>query len=193
MESSGRDASRSPTSASFVHNPLSDIIHLNAKNSLLAGASLAFRSDAASQSHFPSESADVASPLFSEDKTNLPPFDECDLENRDFLSAAAAEVYRMRRARDHVLPRELTGEPAWDMLLALYSEEPAKITLSSICYGSGVPQTTALRWISMLEAKGLVERIEHPKDVRIILLSLTNEGRSVVEQALKVMLRAFRL
>lgn len=108
------------------------------------------------------------------------------------LSAAAAEIYRMRRARDHVLPKDLTGEPAWDMLLALYSEEPARLTISSVCHSSGTPHSTALRWISLLERQGLVQRGVHPRDQKIILLSLTDRGRAVMQDTLKVMLHAVR-
>jgi DNA-binding MarR family transcriptional regulator len=101
-------------------------------------------------------------------------------------------MYRMRRARDHILSNDLTGEPAWDMLLALYSEDPAQMTVSSVCYGSGVPQSTALRWIALLEEKGLVARVEHPRDNKMVLLSLTEKGGMLVADALKTMLRAFR-
>ena len=122
----------------------------------------------------------------------MPPFDTIELDNPQLLSSAAAEIYRMRRARDRHMPADLMGEPAWDILLALYSEEPAKLPVSTVCYGSGVPRTTALRWIGTLEKRGLLERAGHEKDGRIILLSLTPEGRLNVEQCLKEMLRAAR-
>jgi DNA-binding MarR family transcriptional regulator len=140
-----------------------------------------------------SQQGDVASRFLDlQDRTALVPFDDSDLDNPEVLSAAAAEIYRMRRARDHVFPKCLTGEPAWDMLLALYSEEPARPTVSSICYGSGVPHSAALRWISTLERQGLVERVEHRRDGKVTLLTLTNEGRGIVQDTLKAMLRAFR-
>jgi DNA-binding MarR family transcriptional regulator len=138
------------------------------------------------------QAGDVASQTSNlQDETALKPYDESNFDDPQFLSAAAAEIYRMRRARDHVLPSELTGEPAWDMLLAMYSEEATGMTISSVCYGSGVPHSTAVRWISMLEQEGLIERVEHPRDEKIILVSLTASGRSLVEAALKAMLRAF--
>jgi len=171
---------------------LSETIHLGARSCLQLAAAVS-RSD---------ETCDLGNPLtnlgqiavdpHSKDSCTLPTFDEKDLDNPEFLSAAAAEIYRMRRARDHVLPSDLTGEPAWDMLLALLSEEPARMTVSSVCYGSGVPQSTALRWISMLEQKDLVQRVEHPRDKKMVLLSLTDHGREVIGDALKAMLRAFR-
>ena len=98
----------------------------------------------------------------------------------------------MRRARDRVMPEGLTGEPAWDILLALYSEGPADLTISSVCHGSGVPPTTAARWIGVLEARGLLERSKHPRDDRVVLVCLTAQGRLIVERCLKAMLRATR-
>lgn len=108
------------------------------------------------------------------------------------LITAAAEIYAMRRARDRHMPDGLASEPAWDMLLALYSEEPAKLPVSSLCYSSGVPMTTALRWIGVLESQGLVKRSRHERDARINLLSLTSEGSGVVERCLKAILRQGR-
>jgi DNA-binding MarR family transcriptional regulator len=134
----------------------------------------------------------AAPSLHRQDKQALVSLEGGNLDNAQLLSTAAAEIYRMRRARDHVMPKGLVGEPAWDMLLALYSEEPAKLTVSSVCYGSGVPQSTAMRWIAILERQKLVRRVEHPRDERINLLSLTDEGRLLVERALKAMLRVFR-
>ena len=122
----------------------------------------------------------------------MPASIEDELDNPERLSNAAGKIYRMRRARDRYLPKELTGEPAWDILLALYAEEPAKLPVSSLCFGSGAPQTTALRWIGVLGKSGLIERTQHPRDASVLLLSLTEQGRLVIERSLKAMLRAAR-
>lgn len=122
----------------------------------------------------------------------MPPFDAIELDDPQLLSSAAAEIYRMRRARDRHMPAGLMGEPVWDILLALYSEEPARLPVSTVCYGSGTPPTTGLRWIGVLEKRGLLERANHERDGRMILLSLTHDGRLIVERCLKEMLRAAR-
>lgn len=88
------------------------------------------------------------------------------------------------------MPSGLMGEPAWDILLALFFEEPDTLTVSSLCYGSGVPQTTALRWVSVLVSQGLVERTKHHRDGRIVLVSLSDKGRVIMERCLKAMLRS---
>lgn len=113
-------------------------------------------------------------------------------EHRRRLVAIAGDIYRMRRARDQVLPRGLAGEPAWDMLIALYSEDQEPLPVSSVLYASGVPPTTAFRWVAVLCAQGLVERTRHPRDRRLSLLSLTDHGRSVVEDSLNAILRSAR-
>ena len=129
-------------------------------------------------------------PAIEKDCRSLAEWKDSDLDDCRLLTSAAAEIYAMRRARDRYMPDGLASEPAWDMLLALYSEEPSKLPVSSLCYGSGVPMTTALRWIGVLESQGLVERTRHRRDRRINLLSLTREGSSVVEQCLRAILRA---
>jgi DNA-binding MarR family transcriptional regulator len=121
---------------------------------------------------------------------HLPPFDDHELDEPDVLLSAAAEIYRMRRARDQLMPAGLVGEPAWDMLLALYSEAPGGVTVSSICRGSGVPPDAALRWVGVLEARGLINRNAHDRDQRIALVVLTEHGRAIVERCLKAMLRS---
>ena len=127
-----------------------------------------------------------------QDTGKLPPFTESELDDPQLLASAAAEIYRMRRARDKHMCKDLLGEPGWDILLALYAEEPTKLTVSSVCYGSGVPHTTALRWVGVLGKQGFIERTQHPKDSRVILLSLTDQGRLILERSLKSMLRAAR-
>lgn len=129
-------------------------------------------------------------PAIDKDSKSLPDWRDNDLDDCRLLTSAAAEIYAMRRARDRYMPDGLASEPAWDMLLALYSEEPSKLPVSSLCYGSGVPMTTALRWIAVLESRGLVERTRHNRDRRINLLSLTSKGSGVVERCLRAILRA---
>ena len=73
---------------------------------------------------------------------------------------------------------ELVADPVWtmllDLLLARYSK--TKVCVTSLCLASGVPSTTALRWIAELEARGLVERAHDPSDLRRINLDLTKNG-----------------
>lgn len=105
-------------------------------------------------------------------------------------SKLAAWLHQARRRRELVLDPDLFGERGWDMLLDMYvSSARAKNTaITAACSSSGVPPTTALRWVSILENKGLVERSSDPNDARRQLLQLTEQGRQSVEAALRVIM-----
>jgi DNA-binding MarR family transcriptional regulator len=94
------------------------------------------------------------------------------------LKVLVQEILRSRRQRETIFGDELFGEPAWDILLELFSAELAqrKLSVSGACYASAVPHTTALRWVGKLEHDGWIERINDPYDGRRSWLSLTNQG-----------------
>ena len=95
------------------------------------------------------------------------------------LRRLAKRIYDARRTRDKVLDRNLFGEPAWDMLLAL-SYMPAQgkfLSVSGLSHVSGVPETTALRWQEVLTREGLIER--GPDELEFI--RLTERGRSLMD------------
>lgn len=96
---------------------------------------------------------------------------------------AANRVYGARRVRDAVFADPtLFGEPAWDMLLDLLAAQGTskRISVTSACLASNVPLTTALRWISVLESKDLVEREEDEMDARRTFLKLTRKARGLL-------------
>lgn len=96
------------------------------------------------------------------------------------LGALAAVAYQARRARDRYLPAALFAEPAWDMLLELYSAdvEGREVPTTSLCIASTAASTTALRYIEMLERTGLIERRPSPRDNRVTLIRLSAQGRT---------------
>ena len=85
------------------------------------------------------------------------------------------EILRARRRREKVFGDDLFGEPAWDILLEVYAAQQAqqKLSVSSVCYVSAVPATTALRWIKRLEDDGWLERTGDPMDARRYWIELT--------------------
>lgn len=87
-------------------------------------------------------------------------------------------MLKLRRNRGQFFDGELFADPAWDMLLELYAAKlgQQKISVGSLCLGAAVPGTTALRWITMLEGKGLIERKADPMDGRRFYLSLSGAG-----------------
>lgn len=88
------------------------------------------------------------------------------------------EIIRDRRTRSQFFSPNLFADPAWDMLLDLYHAELSyiRVSVSSLCIASDVPQTTALRWINLLVGQGLVLRRADPHDGRRIFIELTAEA-----------------
>jgi DNA-binding MarR family transcriptional regulator len=98
----------------------------------------------------------------------------------------AARLYASRRTRTNHLPANLFGEPAWDILLDLVIQQSQlnSVSVTSAGLASGVPATTALRWIQQLEQDGLVERLPSDMDRRVHYLKLTQYGLKVMIECL---------
>lgn len=101
--------------------------------------------------------------------------------------AGLAELeYRNRRARGRHLASDLLGEPAWDILLDLVVQQARGklISITSACHASGVPCSTALRWIASLEAHGLISRSGSHYDRRVVYVQLTHQGLMILDRCL---------
>lgn len=87
-------------------------------------------------------------------------------------------IIRRRQARAQFFEDELFADPAWDMLLDLTAAraEHRRVSVTSLCIASGVPTTTALRWIKVLEQADLVSRVEDDTDRRRVFITLTERG-----------------
>lgn len=105
------------------------------------------------------------------------------------LAVLARRYLRHRRSRDTLFPPDLFGDPAWDLLLDLYVAgiERRRISISSACIAAAVPQTTALRWIALLESRGLILRMADTDDRRRAYLTLAPRASAVVETWLQGM------
>jgi DNA-binding MarR family transcriptional regulator len=86
-------------------------------------------------------------------------------------------LIRARQQRLRYLPADLFAEPAWDMMLDLLHAETAqqRVSISSLCQASGVPATTALRWINTMVEKKLFLRRPDPRDGRRVHVQLAPE------------------
>lgn len=100
--------------------------------------------------------------------------------------AIAREIYAERRRRHKFLPADLFGEPTWDILLDLYiaARENRRVPTTSSCIGAHVPPTTALRWLRILETRGLVEREDDGRDGRRTFVRLTSHGLTAMDASL---------
>ena len=87
-----------------------------------------------------------------------------------------------RSQRGRFFNPKLFADPAWDMLLELYAASltERRLTVSRLAERSGVPLTTALRWICTLENEQLIDREDDRFDKRRMFLSLTDKGRSAM-------------
>jgi hypothetical protein len=106
-----------------------------------------------------------------------PAFEAAPEDERRWLRHAR-QSYRHRRSRSLFFEDSLFGEPAWDLLLDLFiaAKERKRVPVTSACIGAAVPTTTALRWLAILEERGLVVREEDPTDARRIFVRLTAEA-----------------
>jgi DNA-binding MarR family transcriptional regulator len=94
------------------------------------------------------------------------------------VAAAAASLIENRRLRRRHLPRDLFGEPGWDMLLALAAVYPrgTSLNVKMLVAASGAPATTAQRWIDQLARLDLIVRRVDEHDRRCVDVHLSDGG-----------------
>lgn len=109
----------------------------------------------------------------------------CASEQSDLVTIAVAWVHA-RNARDKAFGPGLFCDPAWNMLLDLYIQaaKARPVSVTSLTIAAGTPTTTALRWITLLEDRGLIARAPDPADRRRSFVQLTSFGVGRVEEAL---------
>jgi len=87
-------------------------------------------------------------------------------------------IIRQRQLRARFFDAELFADPAWDMLLDLTAAraEHQRVSVTSLCIASGVPPTTALRWIGQMTESGLFQRVEDDADRRRAFIALSDRS-----------------
>lgn len=85
-------------------------------------------------------------------------------------------IIRNRQLRGKYFDMNLFPDPAWDMLLDLSAAraEHRRVSVTSLCIASGVPSTTALRWIGEMVKLELFVRIEDQTDRRRAFIELSD-------------------
>lgn len=78
----------------------------------------------------------------------------------------------------------VVSEASWRMLLDLYiaDHEKSRVSVTSLCIASEEPQTTALRWISLLEDHGYVIKEADIADARRKFVALSDFGRITLDE-----------
>ncbi len=97
--------------------------------------------------------------------------------------ALAKWILASRRQRTRAFGSLRFGEPTWDMVLELYVAdcEGRRVDVSGLCLASGVPATTALRYVDLLAAKSLVAKVDDVDDGRRAFVTISGELRSATE------------
>ena len=96
------------------------------------------------------------------------------------LRKRAAQIVCLRQARQKHFPPSIFGEPAWDILLILYVSDGRAFSIKKLSDRSGLPPTTALRWVDYLAQQRLVARDAHPTDLRTIVVRLTDAAEKTL-------------
>jgi len=117
-------------------------------------------------SNFAAKTADDSGRLV---RTTRPPLPDPRLVRR---------IIRQRQLRARFFNGELFADPAWDMLLDLTAAraEHQRVSVTSLCIASGVPPTTALRWIGQMTEAGVFQRVEDEADRRRAFIALTDNS-----------------
>ncbi|USU03958.1 hypothetical protein NF699_12890 [Sphingomonadaceae bacterium OTU29LAMAA1] len=100
----------------------------------------------------------------------------------DALATLACSITGARRKLADHLEASLFANPGLDIMLFLFAEglNGATVTTNACCAAAGVPRTTALRWIKLLQDRGLVLGSDDVSDRRVTMLALSQTGRSTI-------------
>ncbi|MEY4473755.1 MAG: hypothetical protein RL671_2059 [Pseudomonadota bacterium] len=93
-------------------------------------------------------------------------------------------IIRQRQLRGRYFDGDLFADPAWDMLLDLTAAraEHTRVSVTSLCIASGVPPTTALRWIGQMTEAGLLQRVEDETDRRRAFITLSDQAADTMSR-----------
>ena len=101
-----------------------------------------------------------------------------DAAERTRARAWADRLYSERRRRDGLFPPGLFGEPAWDLLLAMYTarERGQAMILCKAYRVAGVSDTTGRRLLDRMEEEGLITRRRAPRSRKMRIVELTDRA-----------------
>lgn len=120
----------------------------------------------------------------------LPASDDVDLADRPPTLAGGAALrllsprtwasysVEMRRSRNRDGEPPLFADPAWDILLEVYvaQADDKFLNVTNASMAAGLPMSTGHRWLRLLEAEELLERVSDARDRRVCWIRLTPKG-----------------
>ena len=103
---------------------------------------------------------------------------------RQILLERALATIKMRQLRHEFLNPAMFGEPAFDMLLALYvtNATPGILPLRVLSPLIGVPESCAARWLKLLVSEGLALSVGGYGEPGSIHAAITDKGRIVLDE-----------
>lgn len=124
-------------------------------------------------------------------------FELSDVEFNDVnVSPRSRRVFLLEEARSEQKRRDhrrqvfgnlgILNDPAWDIMLELYIAHATgnQLYASAVGAEAGIPQSTALRWLTVLEKEGLLRRRFDVFDKRRQWVGLTPLARALMDQHL---------
>ena len=108
---------------------------------------------------------------------------------RQLLVERARATLEMRQLRHKFFNPAMFGEPAFDMLLALYvtNARPPIVSLRMLSPLVGVSESSAVRWLKFLVSEGLAFSVGGDGDPGAIHAAITGKGRIVMGEYLKAL------
>lgn len=98
------------------------------------------------------------------------------------------QIHEMLLLNSSLFPKTATNKDAMLlMLMNLMEHKNDGMAVTSLCYGSCVTTTTALRYIDFLEKHGWVQRSHDDGDHRRKIVTLTTKGMLIVSDYIKHM------
>lgn len=97
------------------------------------------------------------------------------------LDRAKREIWEIQERRK-ICSDMVKSSIAWDMMLELYvaALNGKRLRTKNLLLATIAPETTALRWIMVLEERGYIERTACPVDRRITWITMTESAISLI-------------
>ena len=91
---------------------------------------------------------------------------------------------KARRLLEDMFGPGLFADPAWDILLDLYTADARGecVQTSSLAFAARVPHSTAIRWAKLMTSAGLIDRHADPQDARRVHVKLSTSARALMDQ-----------